>query len=206
VQVPVSPMVRDGLHVVTKKLAEIFVSSVAAFLSAVIFAPPVALDNEQPPFVQAALAGGEVSATAGGETNESLTEFIEHVALAHVASLRAPPAAARATASMSPPAAAGAPVPPRSAAALRPSRPGAAKARVAASALKSLPPAQLPLPTVEPAAMSAPVTPEPPLPFQFGMHLVSKLGTIISVSQTGVAEGVASVGDTLTLLVKKLSS
>jgi hypothetical protein len=205
VQVPVSPMVRDGLHVVTKKLAEIFVSSVAAFLSAVIFAPPVALDNEQPPSVQAALAGGEVSATAGGETNESLAEFIEHVALAHVASLRAPPAAARVTASMSP-AAAGAPVPPRSAAALRPSRPGAAKARVAATALKSLPPAQLPLPTVEPAAVSAPVTPEPPLPFQFGMHLVSKLGTIISVSQTGVAEGVASVGDTLTLLVKKLSS
>ena len=37
-------------------------------------------------------------------------------------------------------------------------------------------------------------------------NLVSKLGTIISVSQTGVAEGVASVGDTLTLLVKKLSS
>jgi hypothetical protein len=199
VQVPVSPMFRDGLHVVTKKLAEIFVSSVAAFLSAVIFAPPVALDNEQPPSVQAALAGGEVSATAGAETNESLAEFVEHVALAHVASLRAPPAAASVTASMSP-VAAGAPVPPRSAAALRPSRPGAAKARVAASALKSLPPAQPPLPTVEPAAVTA----EPLPPFQLGMHLVSKLGTIISVSQTSLTEGVASVGDTLTLLVKKL--
>jgi hypothetical protein len=36
------------------------------------------------------------------------------------------------------------------------------------------------------------------------MHLVADLGNIISVSETRVVESVASVGDALTSLVKKL--
>src|SRR5476651_640100 len=78
------------------------------------------------------------------------------------------------------------------------------KVHVAASVPKVPPPVQPPLVTVEPAAVSAPVAAEPPPPLQYGMRLVAGLGNIISVSQTRVVQSMASVGDTLTSLVKKL--
>jgi hypothetical protein len=75
-----------------------------------------------------------------------------------------------------------------------------------------------PLATIVPASTGAPVIaePQPPIvaatpvkaeplpPIKYGMRLVSGIGTFIFVSQTRVAEGMASVGDTLTSLVKKL--
>jgi hypothetical protein len=75
---------------------------------------------------------------------------------------------------------------------------------VAASVPKVLPPAQEPLATIEPAVASAPVKAEPLPPLQYRMRLVANLGGMISTSETRVVESVASMGDGLTSLAKKL--
>jgi hypothetical protein len=71
----------------------------------------------------------------------------------------------------------------------------------AASAPKVLPSAQPLHAITESAVVSAPVKVEQP---QYGMRLVATLEHILSASETRVVESVASVGDTLTSLAKKL--
>jgi hypothetical protein len=204
VKVTIPLIIRNGLHALTRKFAEILVSSLATVLVMALFpyttkpTPPIARDD------------GRLSSIDGGpareQTSETLADFMERVALSHVAALRAPPAAASQPANVAsePTTAAVVPLPPRSAAAPRRDRPGSSKVHVAASVPKVLPPVQEPLATIEPTVASAPVKAEPLPPLQYGMRLVANLGGIISASETRVVESVASMGDGLTSLAKKL--
>jgi hypothetical protein len=204
VKVPDPLIIRNGLHALTWKFAEILVSSLATVLVMALFpyttkpTPPIARDD------------GRLSSIDGGpareQTSETLADFMERVALSHVAALRAPPAAASQPANVAsePTTAAVVPLPPRPAAAPRRDRPGSSKVHVAASVPKVLPPAQEPLATIEPAVASAPVKAELLPPVQYAMGLVANLGGMISTSETRVVESVASMGDGLTSLAKKL--
>jgi hypothetical protein len=206
VKVTIPLIIRNGLHALTRKFAEILVSSLATVLVMALFpyttkpTPPIARDD----------GDGRLSSIDGGpareQTSETLADFMERVALSHVAALRAPPAAASQPANVAsePTTAAVVPLPPRPAAAPRRDRPGSSKVHVAASVPKVLPPAQEPLTTIEPAVASAPVKAEPLPPLQYAMGLVANLGGMISTSETRVVESVASMGDGLTSLAKKL--
>ena len=207
--------VRNGFHALTRKfVAEVLVSSLATLVVIVLFShltkpgAPVAQDNYLP-------SASDRSAAAG-QTKESLDDFMERVALSHISGLKTPPVAASQEAIVAvnePTTDTGAPLPPLAAAAPRHERASSSKVHVA-SVAKVLPPPP-PIAVIEPAAGPAPAVIEPavvtastkaevPLvaPLQYGMHLVSNLGTIISVSQTRVVESVASVGDALTSLAK----
>lgn len=210
-QVPISPMILRGLHALTWKFAtEVLVSSLATLLVMAVFshvtkpASPMARDDGRLTSLEGRPAAGKTS-----ESSETADDFVERVALSHIASLKAPASqtAIVAVAASEPAAEAGAPLPPRLPATLRHDRPSASKVHVAASVPKVLPPP--PPATIEPPiAVAAPapvlVKAEPLPPLQYGMRLVSNIGTIISVSQTRVVQSVASVGDTLTSLAKKL--
>lgn len=203
-KVPIPLIIRNGLHALTRKFAEILVSSLATVLVMALFpyttkpTPPIARDD------------GRLSSIDGGpareQTSETLADFMERVALSHVAALRAPPAAASQPANVAsePTTAAVVPLPPRPAAAPRRDRPGSSKVHVAASVPKVLPPVQEPLATIEPTVASAPVKAELLPPLQYAMGLVANLGGMISTSETRVVESVASMGDGLTSLAKKL--
>jgi len=204
VKVPIPLIIRNGLHALTRKFAEILVSSLATVLVMALFpystkpTPPFARDD------------GRLSSIDGGpareQTSEALADFMERVGLSHVAALRAPSAAASqpANVAMSEPTTATAvPLPPRPAAAPRRDRPGSSKVHVAASVPKVLPPAQEPLATIEPA-VAAPMKAEPLHPLQYKMRLVANLGGMISTSEARVVESVAFMGDGLTSLAKKL--
>lgn len=203
-KVTIPLIIRNGLHALTRKFAEILVSSLATVLVMALF--PYAT-KPIPPFAR---DDGRLSSIDGGpareQTSETLADFMERVALSHVAALRAPPAAASQPANVAsePTTAAVVPLPPRPAAAPRRDRPGSSKVHVAASVPKVLPPVQEPLATIEPTVASAPVKAEPLPPLQYGMRLVANLGGIISASETRVVESVASMGDGLTSLAKKL--
>jgi hypothetical protein len=145
VQVPISLMIRNGLHTMTRKLlTEVLVSSLATLLGMAIFsnvtkpAPPFAQDDRR----LSSFDGGP----AGGEKSKAIADFMQRVALSHVASLRAPPAAtseATIVATSEPTTAAVVPLPPpRPAAAPRHDRPSSIKVHVAASVPKVLPSAR----------------------------------------------------------------
>ena len=204
-QVPIPLIIRNGLLTLTRKFAEILVSSLATVLVMALFPYTT---KPTPPF---AWEDGRLSSIDGGpareQTSEALADFMERVALSHVAALRAPPAAASQPTNVAmsePTTAAAVPFPPRPAAARRRDRLGSSKVHVAASVPKVLPPAQEPLATIEPAVASAPVKAEPLPPLQYRMRLVANLGGMISTSETRVVESVASMGDGLTSLAKKL--
>jgi hypothetical protein len=132
---------------------------------------------------------------------------MQRVALSHVTGLKAPVAAtsqATLVAVSEPTTDAVIPLPPRPPIAPRHDRLSPGKVHVAANAPKIPLPAPPPIPTVEPAVASAPVKAEPLPPLQYGMRLVTNLGTIITASETCVVESVASMGDTLNSFVKKL--
>jgi hypothetical protein len=204
VKVPIPVIIRNGLHALTRKFAEILVSSLATLLVMALFpyttkpTPPIARDD------------GRLSSIDGGpareQTSEALADFMERVGLSHVAALRAPSAAASLPANIAmsePTTAVAVPLPPRPAAAPRRDRPGSSKVHVAASVPKAQPPAQEPLATIEPA-VAAPVKAEPLPPLQYKMRLVANLGGIISTSETRVVQSVASMAGGLTSLAKKL--
>ena len=204
-QVPIPLIIRNGLLTLTRKFAEILVSSLATVLVMALF--PYAT-KPIPPFAR---DDGRLSSIDGGpareQTSEALADFMERVALSHVAALRAPPAAASQPANVAmsePTTAAAVPLPPRPAAAPRRDRPASSKVHVAASVPKVLPPAQEPLATIEPAVASAPVKAELLPPVQYATRLVANLGGMISTSETRVVDSVASMGDGLTSLAKKL--
>jgi hypothetical protein len=213
-QVPISQMVRKWMHAVTRKfVTEILVSSLATLLVMTFF----------PNLTKAAylftrddtLLTSTGKSLAAGESSDTLDDFMEHVALSHISGLKTPPVAASQESIVAvnePTTDTGAPLPPL-AAAPRHERASSSKVHVA-SVAKVLPPLP-PIAVIEPAAGPAPAVIEPavvpasskaevPLvaPLQYGMHLISNLGTIISVSQTRVVESVASVGDALTSLAK----
>jgi hypothetical protein len=212
-QVPVSLKIHDGLHALTRKfVTEILVSSLTTVLVMALFPnlmKPAYLftrDNT--------LLTSPSKSLVAGESSDTLDDFMEHVALSHISSLKPPPVAAgqeSIDAVNEPTTDTGVPLPPFAAAAPRHERASSSKLHVAANVLKVLPPVQPPVVTIEPPVVSAPVNvvsvpvKAEPLPaLQYGMRLVADLGNIISVSETRVVESVASVGDTLTSLVKKL--
>jgi hypothetical protein len=212
-QVPISQMVRKWMHAVTRKfVTEILVLSLATLLVMTFFpnlTKPAYLFTRDD-----ALLTSTSKSLAADESSDTLDDFMEHVALSHISSLKTPPVAASQesiVAMNEPTTDRGAPLPPLAAAAPRHERASSSKVHVAANVPKVLPPVQPPVATIEPRVVSAPVNvvsvpvkAEPLPPLQYGMHLVADLGNIISVSETRVVESVASVGDTLTSLVKKL--
>jgi hypothetical protein len=200
-QVPISQMVRKWMHAVTRKfVTEILVSSLATLLVMTFFpnlAKPAYLFTRDD-----ALLTSTSKSLAAGESSDTLDDFMEHVALSHISSLKPPPVAAgqeSIDAVNEPMTDTGAPLPPL-AAAPKHERASSSKLHVAANVSKVLPPVQSPVATIGPSVVSA----EPLPPLRYGMHIVADLGNIISVSETRVVESVASVGDTLTSLVKKL--
>jgi hypothetical protein len=207
VQVPLSlMMIRNGLHALTRKLVtEVLFSSLVTLLTMAI------LTNVTKPILPFARDDGQQSPSvgklAGEATGDVLADFMQRVALSHVTRLKAPVAAtsqATLVAVSEPATAAVIPLPPRPPIAPRHDRLSPGKVHVAANAPKIPLPAPPPIPTVEPAVASAPVKAEPLPPLQYGMRLVTNLGTIITASETCVVESVASVGDTLNSFVKKL--
>ena len=206
-QVPLSlMMIRNGLHALTRKLVtEVLFSSLVTLLTMAI------LSNVTKPMLPFARDDGRQSPSvgklAGEATGDVLADFMQRVALSHVTGLKAPVAAtsqATLVAVSEPTTAAIIPLPPRPPTAPRHDRLSSSKVHVAANAPKIPPPAPAPITTVEPAVASAPVKAEPLPPLQYGMRLVTNLGTIITASETCVVESVASMGDTLNSLVKKL--
>ncbi len=210
-QAPISILIRNRLHAGTRKLVgEVLVSSLSTVLAMVILSN---LTKPAPPFSR--LDGpisSAVRGSAAGETSDASADFLERVALSHVASLRAPsPDAATVVGTNELPTGAAiplaAPLPPRRAAASQ-DHARSSKERVAVNVnvAKGPAPAQppLPLPTGEAAVASAPVTAERFNPLQYGTRLVASLGDIVSASDKRVVEGLGSVGDALTSLVKKL--
>ena len=208
-QAPIFPKITNWLRVLTWKLVtEVLVSSLATLVAMAIYSdlhkplPSVPPGNGQ----QSLVAEG----SAEGETVDSTDDFVERIALSHIRGPKTPSKAP----SEEVMAAKGeisnvstAPLSPRPPAVQRHERLASGKSHVAASVPKALPPVKPPLAAAEPAAASAPITPakaEPLPPLEFGMHLVNNLGTMIAASETHVVEGVASVGNTLTSLVKKL--
>jgi hypothetical protein len=195
-----------------KFVTEILVSSLATLLVMALFP-----NLTRPAYLftrDDALLTSPSKSLAAAESSETLDDFMERVALSHISGLKTSPVAASkvATVAVSEPTTdTGTPLPPLAAAAPRHERASSSKLHVAANVLKVLPPVQPPVATIEPPVVSAPVNvasvpvkAEPLPPLRYGMHLVADLGNIISVSQTRVVESVASVGDTLTSLVKKL--
>jgi hypothetical protein len=197
VQVRISLMIRNGLYAQKRKLlTRVLISSLANLLVMAISTLPFAPDDRRPSPVH----GGP----AGGETNETLADFMERVALSHLAGLRAPPAATSQGTIVAASDTTTAPAvpfpPPRPAAVPQHYRAISSKVHVTAIVPKVLPSVPPPQVMTEPAAVSAPVKLEQP---QYGVQLVSHLEDILSAS-TRVVEGVASVGDKLTSLVKNL--
>jgi hypothetical protein len=205
-QVPISQMVRKWMHALTRKfVTEILVSSLATLLVMTFFpnlTKPAYLFTRDD-----ALLTSTSKSLAAGKSSDTLDDFMEHVARSHISGLKTQPVAASQESIVAvnePTTDTGAPLPPLAAAAPRHERASSSKLHVAANVSKVLPPVQPPVVTNEPPVVSAPVKAEPLPPLQYGMHLVADLGNIISVSETRVVESVASVGDTLTSLVKKL--
>jgi hypothetical protein len=212
-QVPVSLKIRDGLHALTRKfVTEILVSSLTTVLVMALFPnlmKPAYLFTRDD-----TLLTSPSKSLAVAESNDTLDDFMEHVALSHISGLKTPPVAASqesVVAVSKPTTDTGVPLLPLPAAAPKHERASSGKLHVAANVSKVPPPVQPPVATIEPSVVSAPVNvvsvpmkAESLPPLQYGMHLVADLGNIISVSETRVVQSVASVGDTLTSLVKKL--
>jgi hypothetical protein len=215
-QVPISQMVRKWIHSLTRKfVTEILVSSLATLVVMALF------PNLTKPIYLFSQDGTKITASHKGlteqDTSTSLDDFLERVALSHISGPKASQeadsqvaiaAASESTIDME------APLPPLSAAPPRRER-TSSKAHAAVAVAKIAPAPQVAMAEpaagqvpalIEPAVAPAPVKAEASLvaPLQYGMHLVSNLGTIISVSQTHVVQSVATVGDTLTSLAKKL--
>lgn len=215
--VPFAQLAPKWLPALTWKLVkDALVPGLALLIIVAIFSdlkkPLVSLTQDNG---KAAFGAGQ---PAGGEAGETVGDFVERVALSHIGAKKAPGAQSPAGEGILAAAAnetemdLGTPLPPKPAAA-RHEQPAAGKAHGSLTLAKVLPPVKPPLAPVvtaavsEPAPVSAPVKPvkdEPLPPVQFGMRLVSHLGTMISQSQTRVVESVASVSDTLAALVKKL--
>ena len=201
-QAPITLMIRNGFNALTRKLVpEVLVSGLATLLVMALFSNVM---KATPPSSRADRPGFDGQfASASGETT---ADFMERVALSHVAGLKPPPAAAAASADATsePTTAAAAPLPPRLATAPGHDKPRAAVVHVAASVPDVLPPPRPPLATIEPAVVSEPAKAKPLRPLRYGMRLVTQLVDFVPASGTRVVEGMASIGDALTSFAKKL--
>jgi hypothetical protein len=210
VQMPIYQMIRNGMHALLGNLVpQVIISTVATLTTPLVTsifplvthsAPPLALDDASVPSIH--------RGPAGADTGEPVADFMERVALSHVAALREPPVEANQADIVAVNEATNAPAvplpPPRPAAAPRHQEPNSGKVHVAGTAPRVLQLQQPPLPAIEPAAASASAEEKPFLPLRYGMRLATNLGNIISASDTIVVAIVASMGDALTSVAKKL--
>jgi hypothetical protein len=170
VQMPIYQMIRNGMHALLGNLVpQVIISTVATLTTLLVTsifplvthsAPPLALDDASVPSIH--------RSPAGADTGEPVADFMERVALSHVAALREPPVEAN------------------------------------QADIPRVLQLQPPLPAIEPAAASASAEGKPFLPLRYGMRLATNLGNIISASDTIVVAIVASMGDALTSVAKKL--
>jgi hypothetical protein len=200
---PVFQMIRDGIHtVLLKLLAQILISGLATLVVTAI--APIAsrpAPHFAPESTPAPSLDGEYART---ERGEPLADFLERVALTHVAALREQPpvvkqpgsAAARSNKST-----AAVPLPPaRPPAAPRHEEPGSDEMRISHAAQKDLP--------LQPPLIATPPAPEPAeakpfVPSQYGT-VAKNVGDFVSASNMVIVSMAASIGDALTSLVKKL--
>jgi hypothetical protein len=191
-----------GANMTTNLVPQVIISTVATLTTLLVTsifplvthsAPPLALDDASVPSIH--------RGPAGADTGEPVADFMERVALSHVAALREPPVEANQADIVAVNEATN--PPPRPAAAPRHQEPNSGKVHVAGTAPRVLQ-LQPPLPAIEPAAASASAEEKPFLPLRYGMRLATNLGNIISASDTIVVAIVASMGDALTSVAKKL--
>lgn len=208
---PAASNIQDEPQFHAQKQGGALLTGAAALLTMAVLAyvtipaAPVAQSPAPLPPIETAPADNPVEADVSGGPADAIPEFIERVALSHVASLKTPPAHSNTGSGIALSGAPEALASPHTAA--KPVRQNGLKLRVAAAPLAP-PPGRPAGPASGQDAVQGPPSDaaqtEPLPPVQFGMRLVKNLGSILSASQTRVAEGVASVSSTLTSLVKKL--
>ena len=199
-QPQIPPMLRSGLRAITQKRVPEVLAVSLSIVVAFVFASHLATPAPSVAPVEPRVAAAE-PAPAPNDAGDPTADFLERVALSHVAALKTPAPDQPAAASGAAPDAA-IPLPPRRFAA---GQARAAKERIAAIAPKDAsPPPQPPQAASAPAATSAAADRAGPL--QYGMRLFASVGDFVSASDKRVIDGVASVGDVLTSFVKKLKS
>ncbi len=195
---PIRPILRDGLRAVAqKRIPEVLAASLSLVI---VFASHLAKPAPSVASLEPRVASAE-RAPAANDAGDPTADFLERVALSHVAALKTPapdqPAATSAAATE-----AAIPLPLRRVAA---AQTRAAKERIAAAAPKdaSSPP-QPPEAASASAATSA--APDRPGPLQYGLRLFASAGDFVSASDKRVIDGVASIGDAVASFDKKLKS
>jgi hypothetical protein len=213
----IAKMIFDVIHALLRKLIpQVIISTLATVLVSTILSavtntePTVTPDSARSlaPHGEATYNYGELATL---DAREPLADFLERVALTHVAALKEPAAAARQTADSAaeePESATTVPLPPLRRSATPRQEPGPSKQYLAQSAAKTLPP-QPPLPPIVPAPIVPAVAAKPAeeklfLPLQYGMRLVANLQNIVSASNSFVVAIAVSMGDGLTSVAKKL--
>jgi hypothetical protein len=190
-------------QVIISTLATVLVSTI---LSAVTNTAPSAT----PDSARSLAPNGEATYNYGElatlDAREPLADFLERVALTHVAALKEPAVAAKQTAGSEAEeleSAATVHLPPPRRSVMPRQESGSSKPHLARSAANTLPP-QPPLPPPVPAVASEPAEEKPFLPLQYGMRLATNLQNIISASNSFVVAIAVSMGDGLTSVAKKL--
>jgi hypothetical protein len=217
VQMSISKMILDMMQALLRKLIpQVIISTLATVLVSTILSPVTnTAPSVRPDSARSLARNGEATYNHGElatlEAREPLADFLERVALTHVAALKEPAAAARQTAGSTaeePKNATTVPLPPPRWSATPREEPGSSKPHLAQSAAKTLPP-QPPIPPIVPAPIIPAVAAEPAekktfVPFQYGMRLVANLQNIVSASNSFVVAIAVSMGDGLTSVAKKL--
>jgi hypothetical protein len=197
---PTTLMQSKGPHDVTQKmLAGVLVASLAFIVVVVLISRP----TKPAPAVAAVAARltvAEGEATPD-EASNATADFLERVALSHLATPKAVAAGETGAATGDVSADSTVPAPPKRRAAT-PTR--GSKDRVAANAPVSAP--KDPASTQPAVASVAPDATEHPNALQYGMKFVGGVGDFVVASDKRVIEGMASVGDALTSFVKKWKS
>ncbi|SFK62097.1 hypothetical protein [Methylocapsa palsarum] len=201
-RVPIFLTIGNELHALTRKLVmQIFISSVSTLCVMVIFS---SFDKLTPGHIPAQTHLTAVDAKfVDGQASETLDDFVERVALSHVAGLRTTSTLASAqpeSAAASEPAT----VPQLQASPQKRERPRADKAHVAANAPKPAHPAQALPVASEPAAAPEHTDIDWLAPLHYGNLLISKAGDIVAASDARIMEGMASVGDAVVSFTKKM--
>jgi hypothetical protein len=211
VESPIVLVSLSKLHALARKFAEVLIASVATLLVTALWsnltkpAAPAAQADGGRPFVEERLAADD--------SKERLDDFMERIALSHVAALKgAPPTQDNQSlvATAEPPSFANPALASRPAAAKLRGRPRVDKAPLAsadqaplASDAKVQPAAPSPLPAIDPVVASAPSGVDWLRPVEYGVRLAGVAGDVVVATNTRAFESLAYVGGALTSFGKK---